>query len=139
MIYIIFRVTLLFQESYDSSSQPASPARKCTLKPMSPITKLVNFTFSPFSTPKRTNSHTNIAKATLSRNSSLAKTDPSGDLLKTGKELNIEQINTGGCGVDPSYSRGRNSKRSRSLIRRSSKKLNNQVPTISNADDCTIS
>ena len=61
-------------------------------------------------------------------------------LNKNGNNvLNVEEINTGGCGVDPAYSKGRQGKRSQSLIRRSSKKLKNQVPAISNTDDCIIS
>ena len=91
--------------------------------PKSPISKLLNFTFSPFSSPTRSILPSPILPT---------------ELLKNEKEFKIEEINTGGCGIDPTYGKGRNSKRSRSLIRRSSKKLKNQVPTVTNTDDCTI-
>jgi hypothetical protein len=81
-------------------------------------------------------------KSTISPNSSLiGPTSAHNNLLnKNGNHgLNVEEINTGGCGVDPAYSKGRKGKRSQSLIRRSSKKLKNQVPAISNTDDCIIS
>ena len=80
-------------------------------------------------------------KSALSPKSSLGVGQPSMDLLNktNGNGVRMEEINTGGCGVDPAYSKGRKGKRSQSLIRRSSKKLKNQVPAISNTDDCIIS
>ena len=120
---------------------------------MSPLSKFLSFKIcSTKSTNKGTNnsnngcgSNLNNGKDIISPKTSLSgRTTPNSgtmDLLnKNGNTgLNIEEINTGGCGVDPAYSKGRNSKRSQSLIRRSSKKLKNQVPAISNTDDCIIS
>ena len=112
---------------------------------MSPLSKLFSFKLGPTKSSNSNNGHGsnfNNGKSTISPKSSLigsANNNPT-MLNKNGNTgLNVEEMNTGGCGVDPAYSKGRKCKRSQSLIRRSSKKLKNQVPAISNTDDCIVS
>ena len=109
-------------------------------KQQSPISKIMSLALCHRSPTKDSSYNQIIGKAKISPKSSLAASPT--DMLNKNKNngLKIEDVNTGGCGLDPAtYSRGRNSKRSQSLIRRSSKKLKNQVQTISNTDDCIIS
>lgn len=50
-----------------------------------------------------------------------------------------QQQQQGGGGVQGFSAMGRNSKRSRSLIRRSSKKVKQQVNNVQNPEECAIS
>ena len=104
---------------------------------MSPLLKFLKLKLPSHVVSSKTNSNVDNKGTKTSRNS--FPTKPKQESLKSNIRGNIEETNTGGCGIDPAYSRGRKGKRSQSLIRRSSKKLKNQIPTISNTDDCTIS
>ena len=104
---------------------------------MSPLLKFLKLKLPSHDVSSKTNSNVDNKGTKTSQNS--FRTKPKQESLKINIRGNIEETNTGGCGIDPAYSRGRRGKRSQSLIRRSSKKLKNQIPTISNTDDCTIS
>ena len=109
-------------------------------KQQSPISKIMSLALCHKSPANDCSYNSIMGKGKVSPKSSFAGSPTEMLNKKNNKGLKIEDINTGGCGMDPAtYSRGRNSKRSQSLIRRSSKKLKNQVPTISNTDDCIIS
>ena len=128
----------LFQSSSGSTSDPSSPMFKT-----SPTAKLVNFTFGQLSSPtKCTSPRSPIGKVSFGKSIfSNGSKGSSSDLLKygAGDAANIENINTGGCGVDPSSRvNGQKCKRSRSLIRRSSKKSKDQIQVKRNPDDCII-
>ena len=103
---------------------------------MSPLLKFLKLKLPSHVVSSKTNSNVDNKGTKTSHNSFRTNPKKQESLKSQG---NIEETNTGGCGIDPAYSRGRRGKRSQSLIRRSSKKLKNQIPTISNTDECTIS
>ena len=112
---------------------------KSEQKPHSPMSKILSLALCYKSPTNDSSYNPSMGKTKISPKSSVGSPT---DMLnkKNNGGLKFEEINTGGCGMDPAtYNRGRNSKRSQSLIRRSSKKLKNQVPAISNTDDCIIS
>ena len=124
----------MFQENQQSPNVELSKGYDLQSKSqLSPISKLFGLG-CPLISPTKSN-NTNGVNAKSQKSSSTKN-----PLLKNGTGLRIEQINTGGCGVDPAiYNKGRKCKRSQSLIRRSSKKLHKQVQPISNSNDCNIS
>ena len=58
----------------------------------------------------KTNSNVDNRGTKTSQNS--FRTKPKQESLKSNIRGNIEETNTGGCGIDPAYSRGRKGKRS---------------------------
>ena len=135
-IYLSF----LFKDKVENTKKIPDKDSEFKQKPHSPMSKILSFALCHKSPTHDSSYNQLMAKAKISPKSSAESPTDVLNKKNNGGGLKIEEINTGGCGIDPTaYNRGRNSKRSQSLIRRSSKKLKNQVPNISNSDDCIIS
>ena len=76
---------------------------------MSPLLKFLKLKLPSHVVSSKTNSNVDNKGTKTSHNS--FRTKPKQESLKSNIRGNIEETNTGGCGIDPAYSRGRRGKR----------------------------